>query len=113
MRATLCFICLCLPLAGCGVDSLREHQESNIMSSLPYDGTPCDALKAKRATLMARYGLSQDAKPIMGDTPLGLGPIMPDMRSARQKGAEQARGEIDAMNRSMVRRKCIPAPPKA
>jgi len=112
MRATLCFICLCLPLTGCGADSLREHQENNVMSSLPYDSTPCDALKAKRATLMARYGLQQDAKPVMDDAPLGLGPVMPDMRSAQQKDVEKARGEIDAMNRSMVRRKCIPAPPK-
>jgi hypothetical protein len=44
--------------------------------------------------------------------PLGLGPMVPDTRSKEQHAIEQARGEIDAMNRSMVRRKCIPAPPK-
>jgi len=112
MRATLRFICLCLPLAGCGSDSMVEHQERNIMSSLPYDSMSCDALLAKRKTLTVRYGISENAKPVVSEMPLGLGPVVPDTRSAQQKAVEQARGEIDAMNRSMVRRKCIPAPPK-
>lgn len=113
MRAILRSIPLCLFLAGCGSNSQVEHQERNIMSSLPYDSVPCNALLAKRQALMQRYNLGADAKPIVSEMPLGLGPMVPDMRSKERKASEQARGEIDAMNRSMVRRKCIPAPPKA
>ncbi len=113
MRASLTVLPLCLLLASCGSDSLVGHQERNIMSSLPYDSTPCDALLAKRQSLMSRYKLDEHAKPIVSETPLGLGPMMPDTRSKEQQASEQARGEIDAMNRSMVRRKCISAPPKA
>jgi len=112
MHASLRFLPLCLLLAGCGSDSLVGHQERNIMSSLPYDSVSCEALLAKRQSLMRRYGLGENAKPVVGETPLGLGPVVPDMRSTEQRAVEHARGEIDAMNRSMVRRKCIPAPPK-
>jgi hypothetical protein len=40
-----------------------------------------------------------------------MGPLTPDVRSERRRKAEAARGEIDAMNRSLTRRKCVePAP---
>ncbi|QDC02590.1 hypothetical protein [Mesorhizobium sp. 8] len=113
MRASLIVLPLCLFLASCGSDSLVGHQERNIMSSLPYDSTPCNTLLAKRQSLMSRYYLDENAKPVVSATPLGLGPVVPDTRSKAQQAVEQARGEIDAMNRSMVRRKCIPASPKA
>ena len=82
------------------------------MSSLPYDSVPCQTLLTKRQDLMQRYKLDENSKPVVSEAPLGLGPALGDTRSAEQKAVERARGEINAMNRSMARRKCIPALPK-
>jgi len=112
MRAKWQFLPLCLVLAGCGGNSLVESQERNIRSSLPYDSVSCEALLAKRQALTRRYRLAENAKPVVSETPLGLGPVLPDTRSNDQRAAEAARGEIDAMNRSMARRKCIPPLPE-
>jgi hypothetical protein len=101
---------LLLVLAGCGADTLVANQERNIRSSLPYDSQSCQTLLARRQALARQYGIPEDAKPVVSETPLGLGTVVPDTRSAHQREVEQARGEIDAMNRSLIRRKCIPAP---
>lgn len=111
MGARLRLLPLCLLLAGCG-GTLVENQERNIVSSLPYDTIPCEALLARRAELAGRYGLPEDAAPVVDEPATGLGPVMPDLRSGRQRAAEEARGEIAAMSRSLTRRKCASAPKK-
>lgn len=112
MSAKFCALVLCLSLAGCASGTIAASEEANVTSSLQYDTVPCKQLVAERNGLAARYGLSQDAKTVFSSPPTGFGTVLPDMRSARQRESEQASGRIDAMNRSLVRRKCI-AKPKA
>lgn len=101
---------LCALLAGCGAGSIASNEDANVSSSLQYDSVACNLLLAKRDALAARHGLSQEARPVFSGTPTGLGTVMPDMRSANKREAEQAAGRIDAMNRSLIRRKCVPKP---
>ncbi len=100
-------------LAGCG-NSLTERQDQAVASALPYDSVPCETLFMHRDALAAQYGLPRDAKPVFVQQPYGTGPLTPDIRSEHRRKAETARGEIDAMNRSLTRRKCeAPAPAAA
>ena len=94
-----------LVLAGCG-NSLTAHQDQAVASALPYDSVPCERLLAQRNGLALQYGLPRDAKPVFASQPYGIGPLTPDLRSERSRRAEAARGSIDAMNRSLARRKC-------
>jgi hypothetical protein len=81
-------------VAGCG-NSLTERQDQAVVSALPYDRVPCDTLFMHRDALAVQYGLP------------------PDARSEHRRKAESARGEIDAMNRSLKRRKCVAQAPAA
>ncbi|MET3792012.1 hypothetical protein [Aquamicrobium terrae] len=92
-------------LVGCG-NSLTERQDQAVASALPYDSVACDQLFARRDALAMQYGLPLDAKPVFMRQPYGMGPLTPDIRPERRRQAEAARGEIDAMNRSLTRRKC-------
>ncbi|MET3662186.1 hypothetical protein [Aquamicrobium ahrensii] len=92
-------------LAGCG-NSLTERQDQAVASALPYDSVPCETLFMHRDALAAQYGLPQNARPVFVRQPYGMGPLTPDVRSERRRKTEAARGEIDAMNRSLTRRKC-------
>jgi len=99
---------LCLSLAGCASGSIAAGEDANVTSSLQYDTVPCKQLVSERDALAARYGLSQDAKTAFSAPPAGFGTVLPDMRGAQKREADQASGKIDAMNRSLVRRKCEP-----
>ena len=109
MNGRMAALSLCLlgmvPLAGCA-NSLAVAEDSNVQSSLQYDTVPCPQLLAQRNGLMQRYQLPSDAKPVFSNAPTGFGTVLPDMRSSRQRDIQKARGEIDAMNRSIVRRQC-------
>ncbi len=108
--ARICLMGACLMAAGCG-NSIVERQDQAVASALPYDSVPCETLFMHRDALAAQYGLPLDAKPVFVSQVYGVGPLTPDMRPERRRKAEAARGEIDAMNRSMKRRKCeAPAP---
>lgn len=110
MLARSIFPVLCIALAGCGAGSMAAGEDANVTSSLQYDSVACKSLLGQRDALAARYGLSQGAKPVFSTAPTGLGPVLPDARSTHQREADQASGRIDAMNRSLIRRKCIEAP---
>lgn len=97
-------------VAGCG-NSLTERQDQAVVSALPYDSVPCDTLFMHRDALAAQYGLPPDARPVFVRQPYGMGPLTPDVRSEHRRKAESARGEIDAMNRSLKRRKCVAQAP--
>lgn len=112
MSAKNCLLVLCTALAGCASGSMASSEDANVTSSLQYDTVPCKQLVAERNGLAARRGLPQDAKTVFSALPTGFGTVIPDMRGAKRREAEQASGKIDAMNRSLVRRKCI-AEPKA
>jgi len=101
---------LCIALAGCGAGSISASEDANVASSLQYDSVACKPLISQRNALAARYGLPQDAKPVFSSSPTGFGTVIPDTRSAARREADQASGKIDAMNRSLIRRKCIEAP---
>ena len=100
----------CLAAAGCGTNSLSIDQDSNMQSSLVYDTVPCPSLIARRNALAASYGLPRDAKTVFGDTST-LGAVTPDFRSKQQRASEKARGQVDAMTRSITRR-CVGKPTK-
>lgn len=97
-------------VAGCG-NSLTERQDQAVVSALPYDSVPCDTLFMHRDALAVQYGLPPDARPVFVRQPYGTGPLTPDVRSEHRRKAESARGEIDAMNRSLKRRKCVAQAP--
>jgi hypothetical protein len=101
---------LCLALAGCGTASIAGSEDANVASSLQFDGVACKQLVAERNALAARYGLPQDAKPVFSSAPTGFGTVLPDTRSAHKRDADRASGRIDAMNRSLIRRKCVQEP---
>lgn len=103
----------CLLLSGCGANSLVSKEDSAVHSSLQYDKVACGSLLAERDALVKRYHLPVDAKPVFTDVPTGLGAVLPDIRSARQREAQDAAGRVDAMNRSMARRQCAGAPRSA
>lgn len=101
---------LCAMLSGCAAGSIASNEDANVASSLQYDTIACSSLIAQRNALAARYGLPQDAKPGFSKVPVGLGTVVPDMRNTRKRDTDQAAGRIDAMNRSLIRRQCIPKP---
>lgn len=105
MRSAIAASVVCLTVTGCA-NSLVVEQDRNVASSLPYDSVSCSSLLTQRDQLARRYNLPTNAKPIFSNQPMGLGPVIPDVRSDRRRGIEKASGEIDAMNRSLVRRKC-------
>lgn len=111
MRSGIAATTLCLVLAGCGETSMASRQEQNVTSSLQYDAVACAPLISQRNALAANYGLSQDAKGSMTAGPTGFAPFIPDYRSQKQQDSDRAAGQIDAMNRSLIRRACI-KPPK-
>lgn len=110
MQGRIFIVALCAVLAGCGAGSIAASEDANVTSSLQYDDVACKQLLAERNALAARYGLSQDAKPVFSSAPTGFGTVLPDMRGAQKRDADQASGRIDAMNRSLIRRDCIPKP---
>jgi hypothetical protein len=110
MRTSVVAALLCALLAGCATGTIASGEDANVASSLQYDSVACKPLLAERNALAARYGLPQDARPVFSGTPTGLGTVLPDMRSETRREADQAAGRIDAMNRSLIRRKCIEKP---
>ena len=110
MRTTALTTLLCGLLAGCAAGSIAAGEDANIASSLQYDSIACEPLLAERNALAARHGLPQDARPAFSGTPTGLGAVVPDIRTANKREADRAAGRIDAMNRSLIRRQCIPKP---
>ena len=107
MRRNVMILASCLAMAGCvGGTSMAERQDQDVQSSLQYDSVPCDQLVAERNGLAAQYHLSTTAKPSFSNPAMGFGPFTPDVRSKRQRDADQAIGKIDAMNRSIERRDC-------
>ncbi|WP_315918525.1 hypothetical protein [Mesorhizobium sp. SP-1A] len=109
-RAAL-LLCL-LALGGCGANSLASAEDSDVQSSLQYDKMACGPLLSQRNALAQRYGLPQEAKPAFSNVPAGFGTVVPDIRSAAERDKQKAAGEIDAMNRSLMRRQCAGAPKK-
>lgn len=102
---------LLLMLAGCAGDaSLVSRQDAAVQTSIQYDKVECKRLISQRDSIASANGLATDAKPVFAETPLGLGPVLPDTRSAKKQSADKAAGQIDAMNRSLIRRQCIPKP---
>lgn len=81
-----------------------------MQTSIQYDKIECKKLIAQRNAVAGTGGVATDAKPVFAETPLGLGPVLPDVRSTKQRSADQAAGQVDAMNRSLIRRQCIPKP---
>lgn len=110
MPARAFVMALCGLLGGCGAGSMAASEDANVASSLQYDGVACRQLIAERDALAARYGLPQDARPAFAAAPAGFGTVIPDARSADRRAADQAAGQVDAMNRSLIRRRCIPKP---
>jgi hypothetical protein len=110
MRAGIVMALIGVALSGCASGTIAAGEDANVSSSLQYDGVACKQLIGERDALAARYGLSRDAKPVFTSSPTGLGTVIPDMRSGSRREADQAAGRVDAMNRSLVRRKCVAAP---
>jgi hypothetical protein len=106
VKVALTLSAVCIAVSGCA-NSIVEDQDRNVASSLPYDRVQCEALLTQRNQLAQRYNLPVNAKPVFTDQPMGLGPFIPDVRSSRRRDVERASGEIDAMNRSLTRRKCV------
>ena len=94
-------------LSGCADYTLVKGMEQNVMSSLPFDETPCSSLKAERSALMAAYHLPIDAKPEFAHIPAGLEVLVPDWRSRATKDRQQAAGRISAISHSLMRRKGV------
>ncbi|CAM5544711.1 hypothetical protein ATER59S_04390 [Aquamicrobium terrae] len=101
---------LCLLAAGCGANSLASDEDREVQSSLQYDKVDCARLAAQRDALAQRYGLARNAKPTFTNLPTGFGVVTPDLRPAAERDAQDAAGAIDAMNRSLTRRRCPGAP---
>ena len=101
---------LCLLTAGCGAGSLVSHEEGEVQSALRYDEVDCARLAAQRDALARRHGLPRDARPVFTQVPSGLGAVAPDLRPAAERAAGEAAGAINAMNRSLARRRCPGAP---
>jgi hypothetical protein len=98
-------VALCAAMAGCA-DSLAVREDQDVQSSLQYDAVPCASLVAQRNDLMRRYNLPKDATPTFSNTPFGLGPVLPDIRSKHRREVAHASGEIEAMSNSITRRQC-------
>ncbi|MER9919507.1 MULTISPECIES: hypothetical protein [unclassified Mesorhizobium] len=105
MRWNMMVLASCLAMGGCS-SSMSERQDQDVQSSLQYDNVPCDQLLAQRNELAQQYHLSTDAKPSFSNPAMGFGPFTPDMRSKSKRDTDLASGQIDAMNRSIVRRDC-------
>lgn len=107
MRWNIMVLASCLAMAGCvGGTSMAERQDEDVQSSLQYDSVPCDQLIAQRNALAEQNNLPTTAKTTFSNPAMGFGPFTPDIRSKARRDADQAAGQIDAMNRSIERRDC-------
>ena len=96
-----------LPLCGCGSWSLQAGREEAIISSIRYDHLSCGEVLVRRNRIAVRYLLSPEFQPEpVKPSMVGLNPLIPDLRSAKVKEVDLAKGHIEAMNRSMTRRSC-------
>jgi hypothetical protein len=92
-------------LTGCG--NIQGQLDNEKISSLRYDTVECPALVAQRnqaaveITRLTNGSGYQEPNVITG-----LGPILPDYRTADQKKAGALQGQVDSMSRSIDRRKC-------
>ena len=91
-------------LCGCGANSLVARQEATVLVSTVYDDVPCRQLAGERNDLAGQAGLPTDARVRFSSVLLGLGTIMPDFRTEKQRSQDTARGKIMAMNDSLARR---------
>lgn len=105
MMRGMILLTVCAAVSGCA-SSLAVREDQDVQSSLQYDVVSCTSLIARRNDLMRRYNLPKDATPTFSNTPFGLGPVLPDMRSQHQRDIAHASGEIAAMNNSITRRQC-------
>lgn len=86
--------------------------EREIISSLRYDDVSCEELADLRDREAEAFGLPADAEVDHSASNrfryrfTGLGTVVPDVRSSKEREVGLARGRIDAMNRSMARRGC-------
>ncbi len=98
-------------VAGCA--DMGGNTNSEVVSSIQFDGVPCRNLVSQRNALVAQYGspdkLPEGSKPgerpYLKHEPLGLF-IAPDFRSSKQLETRKALGRIDAINHSIDRRQC-------
>jgi hypothetical protein len=108
---------LVAPLGACA--DMVGNTNSEVVSSIRFDSTPCKQLVTQRNALVARYGspvaLPEGQKPgerpYLKHEPLGLF-VAPDFRSRNELQTRKALGRIDAMNHSIERRQCEGAPAK-
>lgn len=105
MMRGMMLLAVCAAVSGCA-SSLAVREDQDVQSSLQYDAVSCTSLIAQRNELMRRYDLPRNATPTFSNTPFGLGPVLPDIRSQRQREVAHASGEIAAMNNSIARRQC-------
>jgi hypothetical protein len=98
-------------LAGCA--DMAANTNSEVVSSIRFDNTPCNQLISQRNALVAQYG-SPDAlpegqkpgeRPYLKHEPLGMF-LAPDFRSKSELERRKELGRIDAMNHSIERRQC-------
>lgn len=98
-----------IALSGC---SLTAGLDGEIVSSIKYDHFECGALVAQRDALAARYGVAPDVRrdPVLNNeqrrTLGSAAGYLPDLRSEQTKEVERAKGQIEAMNGSLLRRQC-------
>lgn len=112
MRKTIVALMAALMLSGCG--NFSQSLDSEIVSSMKYDGVDCKTLIADRKALAARYDIpAKGGKTKPGQRPAylvpGFGTMLPDVRGKQEKERRQALGELDAMDRSLERRRCVTA----
>ena len=92
-------------LTGCG--NIQGQLDSEKISSLRYDTVECPALVAQRNQAAAEISrLTNGAGYQDPNVITGLGPVLPDYRTANQKKAGALQGQVDSMGRSIDRRKC-------
>ena len=92
-------------LAGCG--NIQGQLDNEKISSLRYDSVACPTLVAQRNHALAEVSrLTKGAGYQDPNVIVGLGPILPDYRTANQKQAGALQGQADSMTRSIDRRKC-------
>lgn len=98
-----------LCVGGC---SLTANLDEEMESSIVYDDIPCAELVVQRDQLAGSLGLNPSAErdPALSDEfRCDIGPatsLLPDLRSHQAKKVGRAKGKIEAMNRSLVRREC-------
>lgn len=92
-------------LSGCA--NIQGQLDNEKISSLRYDTVPCPQLVAQRNQAMAEVSrLTNGAGYQDPNVVTGLGPFLPDYRTANQKQAGALQGQADSMGRSIDRRKC-------